>query len=175
MLACVSRLVEGPRDRFTPGLQERWSPSPNPMGQFLLPVSLLSVQFNFLLSPQAAWFPPHPFYCKPARSHLLYFHPLRVPRRLSTQSLLPSLKSLCLSSVLAALQLRDGTFRSINHPPTPPPSLSPLCLGFSVSPLFFSLAFLTIPKLIVPRDDIFFAIKSNQVLDGPIMGEMRCG
>lgn len=167
MLASVSRLVEGPRDRFTPGLQERWRPFPSPTGQFLLLWSWCRSSLISFRANRPVGFPPHPFYCKPAGSRLLYFHPLRVPRRLSTQSLPASLKSLCLSSVLAALQLRDGTFRSINHPPPP-------CLGFSVSPLFFSFAVLTIPKLIVPRDDIFFAIKSNQVLDGPIMGEMRC-
>ena len=78
-----------------------------------------------------------------------------------------TLKSLCLPSVFAALRLRDGTFRRINHSPRGPLSSVSLLL---TNTTVFSIRLLTIPELIILRDYIFFLIKSNQVL-APIMVE----
>lgn len=158
MLVCASRLAGGGWDGFTPGLQERWRPfSPPP--SIVCGGGLAWVQFNFLRARRLDLFPP--VHGEPARDCRSRVHPLH---RRPSQSLPASRRSLCLSSVLAALQLRNGRLLTIDHlhPPTPPtpPRSSPLASVFA-SPstllfLLFSSRLLTIPKPIVPTDDIFF-------------------
>lgn len=56
---------------------------------------------------------------------------------------------------------------SINHsPPTPTGALSSVSLLLTNATFFFA-----IPELMGLRDNIFFPIRSNQVLDAPIVAE----
>lgn len=132
------------RDRFTPGPQERWRPSPSPADRPLLLLILCAGrlardQFNFRGAHRPVRF--HPFI--PSTEPSFITSSSWSLSRLSTKSLPATLKSLCLSSVLAALRLRDGSSCSINQslPPAPTPTgpLSSVSLLLTNTTFFFAI------------------------------------